>query len=460
MSRSPIADGSGMRAPRRRRRTLFFTISVRLAVVGFAFMLAQLLAVVWMYVRNPNELDQLLISAEAARIAREIAPGGAGAGIALSEDLARPLAPDTRRAFVIHEKGGAIIARHDDGDLRIDQEPPMSFLVIRTQRETWGDRFLLTGTRRVSVADRPYWITVAIAGRGFKPFVPVIFDEVRFHVVLPLALLSGLLLLFNFSVVRSTLKPLDETIAAVDRIDPAQIAARIEASTPLWEVQALVGSVNRMLDRLERSVQTLREFAGNAAHELRTPLAILMLGIGNLPDGETKTKLTRDAQRMKRLVDQMLDMAQASTIEIAADDRVDLNALARDVSTDLLPLAVARGRSITFVDAGGATVRGHAEAIGRALRNVIENALEHTPRGTAVEVVSGPGRCCSVRDHGPGIPADQRARIFDRFYRLDRSRNGGAGLGLAIAATIMEAHGGRIEVDDAPGEGALMRLRF
>jgi signal transduction histidine kinase len=77
-----------------------------------------------------------------------------------------------------------------------------------------------------------------------------------------------------------------------------------------------------------------------------------------------------------------------------------------------------------------------------------------------VEVVSGPGRCCSVRDHGPGIPADQRARIFDRFYRLDRSRNGGAGLGLAIAMTIMEAHGGRIEVDDAPGGGALMRLRF
>jgi signal transduction histidine kinase len=89
------------------------------------------------------------------------------------------------------------------------------------------------------------------------------------------------------------------------------------------EVQALVGSVNRMLDRLQLSVETLREFAGDAAHELRTPLAILMLGIGSLPDGETKTKLTRDAQRMKRLVDQMLDMAQASTVEIAADDRVD-----------------------------------------------------------------------------------------------------------------------------------------
>ncbi|MFP3758492.1 sensor histidine kinase, partial [Cupriavidus sp. SIMBA_020] len=87
--------------------------------------------------------------------------------------------------------------------------------------------------------------------------------------------------------------------------------------------------------------------------------------------------------------DQMLDMAQASTVEIAADDRVDLGALARDVSTDLLPLAVARGRSITFVDAGGATIRGHTEALGRALRNVIENALEHTPRGTTVEVVSG-----------------------------------------------------------------------
>ncbi|WP_230945856.1 sensor histidine kinase [Burkholderia vietnamiensis] len=458
MKRSAMVDGAGTRV--RRRRTLFFTISVRLAVVGCIFMLVQLLAVMWMYVRNPNELDQLLISAEATRIARAIAADGADAGLARSADLAQPLAPDTRRAFVVHEKGGAIVARHDDGEVRIEQEAPLSFLVIRTQRETWGDRFLLTGTRRVTVADRPYWVTVAIAGRGFKPFVPVIFDEIRFHVLLPLALLSGLLLLFNFSVVRSTLKPLDETIAAVDRIDPAQIAARITDAAPLWEVQALVGSVNRMLDRLQRSVETLREFAGDAAHELRTPLAILMLGIGSLPDGETKTKLARDAQRMKRLVDQMLDMAQASTVEIAADDRVDLGALARDVSTDLLPLAVARGRSITFVDAGGATIRGHPEALGRALRNVIENALEHTPRGTTVEVVSGPGRCCSVRDHGPGVPARERARIFDRFYRVDRSRNAGAGLGLAIVATIMEAHGGWIEVDDAADGGALMRLRF
>ncbi|WP_244258877.1 hypothetical protein [Burkholderia vietnamiensis] len=108
MKRSAMVDGAGTRV--RRRRTLFFTISVRLAVVGCIFMLVQLLAVMWMYVRNPNELDQLLISAEATRIARAIAAGGADAGLARSADLAQPLAPDTRRAFVVHEKGGAIVA--------------------------------------------------------------------------------------------------------------------------------------------------------------------------------------------------------------------------------------------------------------------------------------------------------------------------------------------------------------
>ncbi|WP_051391231.1 sensor histidine kinase [Paraburkholderia mimosarum] len=442
------------------RRTLFFTMSIRLAVVGVVFMLIQLLAVIWMYVRNPNELDQLLISAEANRIAQEISTVRPDAGIAFSDALRQPLAPRTRRSFLIHEKGGSIVGRYDDGDLRIEQEAPVSFLVIRTQRETWGDRFLLTGTRRVSVGDRPFWITVAISGEGFAPFIPVIYDEIRFHVVIPLILLSALLLLFNFSVVKSTLKPLNEAIAAVNNIDPSQITNRIEAPTPSWEVQALVRAVNRMLDRLQRSVETTREFAGNAAHELRTPLSILMLGIGNLPNSDAKAKLAKDAHRMKRLVDQMLDMAQASTIEINADAKADLNSIARDVSTELLPLAVARGRSIAYVEAGGATIRGHAEAIGRALRNVIENGLEHTPEGSTVEVTSGPGRCCSVRDYGRGIPEAERARIFDRFYRIDRTRSGGAGLGLAIATAIMEAHGGRIDVADAPGGGTLVSLRF
>ena len=443
-----------VRAP----RSLFFRLTARLAVVGLVFLLVQLAAVVWMYVYNPSELDELLVTAEANRIAHEI-PEMRVDGV-VPDDLRRPLARGTQRAFLIHERGGGVVARFDDGDVKLADQAPMSFLVMRTELERWGPRFLLTGTRRLTVADQPFWITVAVSGDGFQPFIPVIFNEIRFHVVFPLILLSLLFLLFNFSVIRSTLKPLRATIAAVDRIDPAQVTTRIEAEGSSREAQALVNSVNRLLERVERSVRALRDFAGDAAHELRTPLAIMMLGIGKLPESQGKSKLLADAQGMRRLVDQMLDWSQATALEIDAQTRADLRTIAADVATDLTPLAVARGRSIVFRDAGATVIPGHSEAIGRALRNLVENAVSYTPPGTAVEVVAGPGAECSVRDHGPGIPADRRSVVVEQFLRLDKSRAEGVGLGLAIASTIMQLHGGRIQIDDAPGGGALVRLVF
>jgi len=162
----------------------------------------------------------------------------------------------------------------------------------------------------------------------------------------------------------------------------------------------------------------------------------------------------------KRLVDQMLDLSHATALEIDANTRADLRAIASDVAADLTPLAVSRGRSNMFKDAGATEVHGDADAIGRALRNVVENAVSHTPPRTVVEVVAEPDRQCSVRDHGPGIPAAQRRAVLERFYRLDKSRTEGAGLGLAIASTIMELHGGEIRLEDAPGGGALVRLIF
>lgn len=422
-------------------------------------MLIQLLVVIWMYVNNPNDLDQLLVTAEANKIAGKIPQMRAKAGV-VPDDLKAAFVAGTHRAFLIHERSGAVVGRIDDGELKLADEAPTSFLMIRTQREEWGSRFLLMGTRRVIVSDQPFWITVAISGEGFRPFVPVIYNEVRVHVLFPVTLLSLMFLLFNISAVRSTLKPLKAAIAAVNEIDPAQISTRIDAPIPSREVQALVTAVNRMLERIERSVRTLQEFAGNAAHELRTPLAIMMLGIGKLPSSDIKSKLLRDAQGMKRLVDQMLDMSHATAIEIDGHALVPLTAVARDVVVDLTSLAIAHGRSIVFHDAGAPVIHGHSDAIGRALRNVIENGLAHTPAGTAVEVTSGPGACYTVRDHGPGIPRERRAKVLERFYRIDKSGDDGAGLGLAIVLAIVEAHGGTVEIDEAPGGGALVRLIF
>ena len=353
-----------------------------------------------------------------------------------------------------------MLARFDDGDVKVADDAPMSFLVIRTERETWGPRFLLSGTRRVNVEHEPYWVTVAISGHGFEPFIPVIFNEIRFHVIFPLILLSLMFLLFNFSVVRSTLKPLRTTIAAVDRIDPAQVATRIEPEVSSRETQALVSSVNRLLERVERSVGALKEFAGDAAHELRTPLAIMLLSIGKLPQSLEKSKLIADAQAMRRLVDQMLDLSYATALEIDAHTCADLSAVAADAAMELTPLAVARGRSIVFRDAGAAVVPGHAEAIGRALRNLIEN--QWRIRSRELKSRSWP-------DRARNAPSAIMVRAFPRIDAAScwnasggstTAARKGQELGLAIAPTIMQLHGGRIEIEDAPGGGALIRLVF
>jgi signal transduction histidine kinase len=156
----------------------------------------------------------------------------------------------------------------------------------------------------------------------------------------------------------------------------------------------------------------------------------------------------------------MLDLAQADAMIAGANGPVDLSALAEDLVALMAPLAWAGKRDIRFIKEGSPVVDGHAEAIARALRNLVENALRHTPEGTVVAVTAGPGPMLSVRDHGPGVSPENRLRVFERFWRADRELSDGAGLGLGIVQSTMEAHGGEARVEDAKGGGALFVLDF
>jgi signal transduction histidine kinase len=156
----------------------------------------------------------------------------------------------------------------------------------------------------------------------------------------------------------------------------------------------------------------------------------------------------------------MLDMASADALLIPQGAVADLSAIAAQVAAHITPLAVRDHRSIQFIDNHPAPMEGHTEAIGRALRNLVENALKYTPENTSVDVIAGPGPVITVRDHGPGIANDKRALVTKRFWRGDRSCNEGSGLGLAIASRVAEAHGGGIEISDAEGGGAIIRLRL
>lgn len=459
--KSAAAMAGRSRKDRRFSQTLLFKMSLRMGVVALIFFVIQVGAVVWMYAHRPNELDQLLVSAEAHRIVSELRRTSPGAEFTVPPDLKKPLAGNTQRAFVIHDHRGQVVGRYNDGNLRVADSPPSSFVKIRTQRETRNDHFLLSGTRRVTMDGHPLWVSVAISGQGFAPFIPIIFTEIRVHVLFPVVLITLLFLLFNYGVVKRTLKPLNDTIATVDQVDPVDPSARVPPSSYSWELQALTESTNHMLERVQRSMHMLRDFSGNVAHELRTPLAIMLLTIRKLPDDQLRESLHKDAISMQRLVEQLLDLSQAESLTIQRDAAsVDLGQVARTVVGALVPLALSHQRFIDYSDEGAPEIRGHEEAISRALRNVIENALAHTPVDTGVQVTCGPGPSYEVRDHGPGIPQASRQRVKERFYRGVGEKSGGAGLGLAIASTIIEAHGGRLEIGDAAGGGALIRLAF
>jgi signal transduction histidine kinase len=223
----------------------------------------------------------------------------------------------------------------------------------------------------------------------------------------------------------------------------------------------LVSAVNQALDRLDHGFRLQREFTGDAAHELRTPLAILRTRIETLPDRETVKALQKDIEAMTRIVSQLLDIAELDDVILDPGERADLQRVCAEVAETIAPLALAQGKNVALSSADSPVwVRGNAEMLRRALRNVAENAIHHTRLGTAVEIVVGAAGTVDVFDDGPGIPAAERELIFRRFWRRDRRRSGGAGLGLAIVRRIVEAHAGSIAVENRPTGGAHFSLNF
>jgi len=327
---------------------------------------------------------------------------------------------------------------------------------------TPGGGLTISGASLPTVFDgKPIWIQVAedVSHRD------VLVDDVAtnfFHqvawVIVPVLLL---LLLADIIIFRLAVRPLHRASDLASHISPTRIDVRLPTADIPREILPLVIAVNQALDRLEHGFRAQREFAADAAHELRTPLAILRTRIETLPESDTARVLRRDVESMSRVVSQLLDAAELDTIVVDGSDEADLHEVCVEVVEFIAPLALRQHKTIELTGTDRPVpIRGNSEMLRRAVRNLAENALNHTPEHSMIEVAVSAEGVVSVLDQGEGVDPADRELIFRRFWRRNRRAAGGAGLGLSIVRRIVEAHGGTIGIENRPQGGAKFSMSF
>jgi signal transduction histidine kinase len=270
------------------------------------------------------------------------------------------------------------------------------------------------------------------------------------------------------------LAPIGRITRVARDIQATSLSRRIELDGPDDELKRLADTFDGMLERLDRAFSAERRLLADASHELRTPLAIIQTNLDvalDAPDGDAD-RLRRAAvvarratDRMARLVDDLLAHARLEALQIGTET-VDIAALVRDCNEEFGAVATKRAVRLVTAAPEAVSVLGDYECLKRALANLLENAIRHAkPEGCVRLTAGAQGAWASVvvQDDGPGIAAEHRERVFDRFYRVDKSRSraaGGSGLGLAIVRQTVEAHGGRVELVSEPGRGSTFTLRL
>jgi signal transduction histidine kinase len=293
---------------------------------------------------------------------------------------------------------------------------------------------------------------LTILGHGKLTAVTMVLVIAANVLMLPIfALLAVVTIVLTTLIVRRSLAGVARIASEADRIDINQRGLRLTESEVPKEIGPLVSAVNQALARLDQGYERQRRFIASAAHELRTPIAILRAKI-DVADDQTARALSADVARLATLAEQLLDLHRMEHAE--RKDRLDPAALARRVVANLAPLLIAADKSVEVTVSRSGTVLGDEGAIERVVSNLVQNAAEHGARNIIVRVC---GTSIEVEDDGPGIPAEDRERVFEPFQRL-RPRSTGAGLGLNLVQQVVERHGGRITILDGTAGGVLVRI--
>ncbi|CAB3855425.1 ATP-binding protein [Achromobacter deleyi] len=296
-------------------------------------------------------------------------------------------------------------------------------------------------------------------------------SALAWRTIAPIAAAAPLLMLIVWCVVSWSLRPVKRARAQVADRRPEDLSP-IDVPDLPEEIRPLMQELNLLLERMRGAFALQKQFVGDAAHELRSPLAALNLQLQSLRragDEDSRRvaeqRLAAGIERATRLVEQLLSMARhEDTAEQPPAAPVDLGDVLRLALSETLAAANAKQIEVDRQGAPEAWVTGHRDALVLLARNLLDNAIKYTPAGGHIDIRldAQSGRAILlIDDNGPGIAAAERERVFDRFYRVEGNTQHGSGLGLAIARAIAERHGAAITLEDAPGgQGLRAKVDF
>lgn len=442
-----------------------------LLLLSVAVTLAALMQAVAVFRNAMNEADAVF-DYHLQQLALSLATGdmglpGFGPNVSAGNDVdyvVQVWAPDGKRIYVSRPRSD------------LPSQAVLGYTNVQVGGEQWRVYSMQAGGRTIQVGQST--VTRQALALGFA-----------LRSIWPMAVIAPLLLLAVAWVVRRSLRPLSDlslelenrAATSFDPLDPHPVVS---------EMRPVVRAMNDLFARTRQAFDTQRMFVADAAHELRSPLAALKVQVqmlGRAHDdnqrGVALSRLESGIDRASHLVEQLLQLARNESGAEDATGPVSLLDIARMALSDTAELAQIRGVDAGLEDAEDCTVLAPAGGLRILVRNLVDNALRYTPAGGRVDVrvryemMPAPPRVASadgtpaaappqrmavleVDDSGPGIPPEDRDRVFDRFYRRENAPAGGSGLGLAIVRSVAERCGAKIELDTAPLGGLRVRVAF
>lgn len=431
-------------------------LAIRLTVLAVAAILGPL-AFTLLHARGQiHKLGEMALQQQAEAVAASVTarPDG-GREVSTALTTAYRQAGDAN-LFVVENVRGQVLASSSATAERVlaghDRPEEERFLISPVGGGSWLGYVHRAGDLKVIVAQDQNQDDVLADSIAYD------FAEASLLLTLPL-------LLTVLGVVYLTLtvmfRRVDRAATAAAGLTPGQQAAPLPVEGLPREVVSLVNAVNLALVRLSQAYDTEKRFTADAAHELRTPLAILTARVETLSSSKDRAALQGDVARINRVVEQLLQAARLDARPVETAAFVDLGAVLLEAVADIAPLAVRQGREITLdvLSDQPIRVRGESGALSTVVSNLVDNALRHTPSGP-IEIVARADGVFEVQDRGPGVSDVEKRLLFERFQRGQRPAGSGSGLGLAIVRQIVEQLGGTVDVSDRPGGGSVFAVRL